>query len=119
MTGALFGLTLVLGAWTGADLPGAVVSTVKYRLTVGGPPGAHVVLRSGPLPKRWIGAFCTDRVCAPTQTSVVLPARGVKVVEFQVVPDDERGLVHRHLTVRVEAHAGAARASAATRLDRN
>jgi peroxiredoxin/Flp pilus assembly protein TadD len=77
---------LSLAPWTGPDLPGSVTSTIKYRLVVTGAPGTVLELASTGLPAHWIGSFCTDRVCAPFRTSVRVPAAGVKVVEFQVVP---------------------------------
>ncbi len=77
---------LSLAPWTGPDLPGSIASTYKYRLIVTGAPGTRVGLAAAGLPRRWIGSFCTDRVCAPFRTAVTLPAAGVKVVEFQVVP---------------------------------
>ncbi|BDE05637.1 hypothetical protein WPS_09130 [Vulcanimicrobium alpinum] len=77
---------LSLAPWTGPDLPGSVASTIKYRLAVTGKPGANVALAAGGLPPHWIGSFCSDRVCAPFRTSVIVPAGGVKIVEFQVVP---------------------------------
>ena len=80
---------LSLAPWTGADLPGSIASTFKYRLIVTGAAGAKITLAASGLPRRWIGSFCTDRVCAPFRTSLVVPADGVKVVEFQVVPTTE------------------------------
>ncbi|HTJ26338.1 MAG TPA: redoxin domain-containing protein [Candidatus Limnocylindria bacterium] len=82
--GATLGLSLA--PWTGPDLPGSVTSTIKYRLVVTGAAGATVVLAASGLPAHWIGSFCSDRVCAPFRTELVLPPEGVKVVEFQVVP---------------------------------
>ena len=77
---------LSLAPWTGPDLPGSVASTFKYRLVLTGVPGAKIALTATGLPQHWIGSFCTDRVCAPFRTSVVVPPSGVKVVEFQIVP---------------------------------
>jgi len=77
---------LSVAPWTGADLPGSIASTYKYRLVVVGAPGSTIALQAGGLPARWIGSFCSDRVCAPFRTSVRVPSDGVKVVEFQVVP---------------------------------
>jgi peroxiredoxin len=94
---------LSLAPWTGADLPGSIASTFKYRLVVTGAPGAKVTLAASGLPQRWIGSFCTDRVCAPFRTSVVMPADGVKVVEFQVVPTTER---KGPVNVRIDAARG-------------
>jgi peroxiredoxin len=94
---------LSLAPWTGPDLPGSVASTYKYRLVLTGAPGAKIALTASGLPRRWIGSFCTDRVCAPFRTSVVVPPSGVKVVEFQVVPitaHDARA------NVRIDASSG-------------
>ena len=94
---------LSLAPWTGPDLPGSVESTAKYRLVVTGRPGDPLTLSVSGLPQRWIGSFCTDRVCAPFRTAVVVPASGVKVVEFQVVPTTEhKGPVN----VRIDAVTG-------------
>jgi peroxiredoxin len=94
---------LSLAPWTGADLPGSIASTFKYRLVVTGAAGANITLAASGLPRRWIGSFCTDRVCAPFRTSVVMPADGVKIVEFQVVPTTEhKGPVN----ARIDATSG-------------
>ncbi len=94
---------LSLAPWTGADLPGSIASTFKYRLVVTGAAGAKITLAARGLPQRWIGAFCTDRVCAPFRTSLVVPADGVKIVEFQVVPTTEhKGPVN----ARIDATSG-------------
>ena len=94
---------LSLAPWTGADLPGSLASTYKYRLIVTGGAGAKITLTASGLPQRWIGSFCTDRVCAPFRTSVVVPPDGVKVIEFQVVPTTARkGAVN----VRIDASSG-------------
>ena len=77
---------LSLAPWTGPDLPGSVASTFKYRLVVAGTPGKSVALAATGLPKHWIASFCSDRQCAPFRTTIALPGSGVKVVEFQVIP---------------------------------
>jgi thiol-disulfide isomerase/thioredoxin len=77
---------LSLAPWTGPDLPGSVSSTYKYRLVVAGVPGKIVTLNASGLPNRWVASFCSDRQCAPFRTTVALPASGVKVIEFQVIP---------------------------------
>jgi thiol-disulfide isomerase/thioredoxin len=77
---------LSLALWTGPDLPGSVASTYKYRLVVAGTPGKSVALEASGLPKHWVASFCSDRQCAPFRTSVSLPESGVKVIEFQVIP---------------------------------
>ncbi|HEY0613942.1 MAG TPA: redoxin domain-containing protein [Candidatus Elarobacter sp.] len=93
---------LSLAPWTGPDLPGSIASTYKYRLVVTGAAGATLTLAAAGLPRRWIGSFCTDRVCAPFRTTVVVPAGGVKVVEFQVVP---AGAHNGPVSVRIDAVA--------------
>jgi peroxiredoxin len=106
------GAALSLAPWTGPDLPGSVESTIKYRLVVTDAPGAHVDLAAAGLPQHWIGSFCTDRVCAPFRTSIVMPAGGVKVVEFQVVPTTAHAGPVR---VRIDAnHGGLTAATVAT-----
>ncbi|HZX67476.1 MAG TPA: TlpA disulfide reductase family protein [Candidatus Elarobacter sp.] len=106
------GAALSLAPWTGPDLPGSVESTIKYRLVVTDAPGAHVGLAAAGLPQHWIGSFCTDRVCAPFRTSIVMPADGVKIIEFQVVPTTPHAGPVR---VRIDAnHAGHAAATVAT-----
>jgi len=104
---------LSLAPWTGADLPGSIASTFKYRLVVTGAAGAKITLSASGLPQRWIGSFCTDRVCAPFRTSVVMPADGVKLVEFQVVPTTEhKGPVN----ARIDATSGGRRIATVTAL---
>jgi peroxiredoxin/Flp pilus assembly protein TadD len=86
LTGSKIGSSVSLAPWTGADLPGSVPNTIKYRLVVAGAPGHNVSLKANDVPNRWIASFCSDRVCAPFRVSVVIPENGVKVVEFQLVP---------------------------------
>jgi peroxiredoxin len=103
---------LSLAPWTGPDLPGSIASTIKYRLVLTGAPGSKLDLAASGLPKHWIGSFCTDRVCAPFRVSVVVPADGVKIVEFQVVP---AGTAPTTTNVRIQAtSAGRPVASVAT-----
>ncbi|HTW85187.1 MAG TPA: redoxin domain-containing protein [Candidatus Sulfotelmatobacter sp.] len=94
---------LSLAPWTGPDLPGSLASTIKYRLVVTGKPGTAVDLATQGLPKRWIGSFCTDRVCSPFRVSVVVPPVGAKIIEFQVVP---QSAVHAPPTVSIQASVG-------------
>ncbi|HYZ16365.1 MAG TPA: TlpA disulfide reductase family protein [Candidatus Acidoferrum sp.] len=98
--------TLSIAPWTGADLPGSIASTIKYRLVVTGKAGTTVALAAAGLPAHWIGSFCSDRVCAPFRTEVTLPPDGVKVVEFQVVPTTA---AKARFTVRIEASSGGRR----------
>jgi thiol-disulfide isomerase/thioredoxin len=92
--------TLSLTPWTGADLPGSIASTYKYRLLVAGTPGKSVPLAASGLPKRWIASFCSDGQCAPFRTTVLLPQLGVKVIEFQLVPEST---LTAPATIRVSA----------------
>jgi peroxiredoxin/tetratricopeptide (TPR) repeat protein len=97
---------LSLAPWTGPDLPGSVTSTYKYRLVVAGTPGKTVSLAAGGLPKRWVASFCSDRVCMPFRTTVALPASGVKVIEFQIIPQT---VVPGSPTIRVDGDGATAR----------
>jgi peroxiredoxin len=103
--------TVSLAPWTGADLPGSIASTIKYRLVVADKPGKNVALRTTGVPKGWIASFCSDRVCMPFQTSVVIPQSGVKVIEFQLVPPNATAKVGK---VRVIGNDGTHSASATT-----
>lgn len=94
---------LSLAPWTGPDLPGSIASTIKYRLAVSGPAGNRVALTAKGLPKGWIGSFCSDRLCSPFASTIVIPPSGIKLVEFQVVPPDDA----RHTAqVRIHAQSG-------------
>ncbi len=101
-----------LAPWTGADLPGSIASTIKYRLVIGGRPKRSVTLRATDLAKGWIASFCSDRVCAPLRTAVMIPSSGVKVVEFQLIKSDARAPKHTH--VNVEASDGSTKARTGT-----
>jgi peroxiredoxin len=94
---------LSLAPWTGADLPGSIASTVKYRLVVVGTPGTTIALTVKGLPAHWIGSFCSDRTCAPFRTAIRVPSDGVKVVEFQVVPYTAHATP---VAVRIDAQSG-------------
>jgi peroxiredoxin/tetratricopeptide (TPR) repeat protein len=94
-----------LATWTGPDLPGSVASTFKYRLVVAGTPGRTVTLAAGGLPKHWVASFCSDRQCAPFRTIVAIPASGVKVIEFQVIPQSAASSTP---TIRVDGDGASA-----------
>jgi len=97
------GTALSLAPWTGPDLPGSVASTIKYRLAVSGTAGNRIALTATGLPKGWVGSFCSDRLCSPFATTIAVPASGIKLIEFQVVPPDaSRRTVH----VRIHAASG-------------
>jgi tetratricopeptide (TPR) repeat protein len=78
--------TLSVARWTGADLPGSVPSTLKYRLIVAAPASRAVTLRATGLPRGWIASFCGDGICAPQTISLHTAASGLKTYEFQLVP---------------------------------
>ena len=103
---------LSLAPWTGPDLPGSVTSTYKYRLVVAGTPGKAVALSASGLPKHWVASFCSDRQCAPLRTTVALPASGVKVIEFQVIPQTA---VPGAQTIRIEGDGASASVRVAAR----
>ncbi|HEX3551109.1 MAG TPA: redoxin family protein [Candidatus Elarobacter sp.] len=103
---------LSLAPWTGPDLPGSVASTYKYRLVVAGTPGKTVSLAAAGLPKRWIASFCSDRQCAPFRTTVALPGSGVKVIEFQVIP---QAAASAPPTIRVDGDGASASVRIAAR----
>jgi len=103
---------VTIAPWTGPDLPGSVASTYKYRVALSGPAGKTVTLRASGLPKQWIASFCTDRVCSPFTVQTTIPSSGVKVIEFQVIPDGPNQKAHP--TVHIDATAGQARSSTST-----
>ena len=104
--------SLSLAPWTGADLPGSIPSTIKYRLVATGPVGKLMNLHASGLPKGWIASFCTDRVCAPNRVRFTVPASGVKVIEFQVIPDGPKP--ESAPIVTIDASAGATHARTTT-----
>jgi cytochrome c biogenesis protein CcmG/thiol:disulfide interchange protein DsbE len=112
LAGARPETAVTLAPWTGPDLPGSIPSTYKYRVALSGPAGETVTLHASGLPKYWIGSFCTDRVCSPFTVRTVIPATGVKVIEFQVIPDGPD--THAHPTVHLDATAGSKTSRATT-----
>ena len=103
---------VTIAPWTGPDLPGSVASTYKYRVALSGVPGRAVTLHASGLPKRWIASFCTDRVCAPFMVRTTIPPSGVKLLEFQVIPDVPNGSMHP--TVRIDATSSGEKSSTST-----
>jgi tetratricopeptide (TPR) repeat protein len=99
-----------MAPWTGPELPGSVASTYKFRVALSGPPGRTVTLRASGLPQSWIASFCSDRMCSPFTLVATIPASGVKIVEFQVIPGDAHASAHP--TVRVSAKADGAEQTA-------
>jgi len=97
--------------WTGADLPGSIPNTIKYRLVVADVAGRNVALKAVGVPKGWVASFCSDRVCAPFRVSVTVPSSGVKVVEFQLVPPGARSAAPK---VRVTGTDGQHESTATT-----
>jgi thiol-disulfide isomerase/thioredoxin len=82
------GTNLSLTKWTGADLPGSVKSTLKYRLVVVGSPNQQVALAAKGLKPGWVASFCADGLCSPGGVKATLPGIGVKTYEFQLVPPE-------------------------------
>jgi cytochrome c biogenesis protein CcmG/thiol:disulfide interchange protein DsbE len=80
--------TLALSKWTGADLPGSLKSTYKYRLIVVAPARKPVTLTTRGLKPGWVASFCAAGLCSPRTVSYVSPEAGVKTYEFQLVPPD-------------------------------
>ena len=97
-------LTAALSLWeASSQLPSSVPNARKYAVSVSAKPGTRVFLRSGTLPHNWIASFCTQRLCAPTQVSIVIPASGTLRTEFQVIPDDRTKSLVLPIAVRVSA----------------
>jgi tetratricopeptide (TPR) repeat protein len=79
-------LAISVTKWTGADLPGSVSSTYKYRLIVVAKGGQPVTLTAQNLAPGWVASFCADRLCSPGKVTFTPPESGVKTYEFQLVP---------------------------------
>ncbi len=105
------GISVSLAPWVGAELPGSVPNTIKYRLVLAGTAGRNVTLDASGLPKEWVASFCSDKVCAPMHVAVVIPPSGVKIVEFQLIPPSGKPAAPK---VRVTGHDGSAQATATT-----
>ena len=103
------GLSVSLAPWIGADLPGSIPNTIKYRLVLAGSPGKNVTLRASGVPKSWVASFCSDKVCAPTRVALAIPQSGVKIVEFQLVPPGPKADAPK---VRVTGNDGTSQAVA-------
>jgi tetratricopeptide (TPR) repeat protein len=95
---------LSVAPWTGADLPGSVASTLKYRLIVANAPNAKVDLQALGLRPGWVASFCADGLCSPGRVSLTLPESGVKTFEFQLVPP---GRTRAAGTVTIRSNDGA------------
>ncbi|MBC5816646.1 MAG: hypothetical protein GIW97_08905 [Candidatus Eremiobacteraeota bacterium] len=96
-------LTAALTLWgASAQLPSSVPNARKYAVSVSAKPGTRVFLRASGLPANWVGSFCTQRLCAPNQVSIVLPASGTLRTEFQIIPDDRAKSLVLPVVVRVE-----------------
>lgn len=105
-----------MAPWTGPDLPGSVKSTLKYRLVVAGKPDSVVHLRATDLAKGWIASFCSDKVCAPMQLVLTMPASGVKIIEFQLIPNEANAPKHTNASVHATGGSGNASTSVAASL---
>ncbi|MBV9149313.1 MAG: redoxin domain-containing protein [Candidatus Eremiobacteraeota bacterium] len=97
-----------LAPWTGADLPGSLASTIKYRLVVSGKADSTVRLRATNIAKGWIASFCSDRLCSPMQLALRLPQSGVKIVEFQLIHNEKRAPKHTKFRVQANGVGGSA-----------
>ena len=98
--------TVSLAPWTGGDLPGSIASTTKYRLVVAARPGSTIQLLATGLSKGWLASFCSDKICAPMQRTVNIPASGVKIFEFQLIPNDPHAAAHTRVQVRATGISG-------------
>ncbi len=85
--------------WTGADLPGSVSSTYKYRLIVVAKSGQPVTLTAENLAPGWVASFCADRLCSPGKVTFTPPESGVKTYEFQLVPPTPGAKPGNNITV--------------------
>lgn len=101
---------VTLAPWTGADLPGSVPGTIKYRLTVSGKSGKLVHLRATGMARGWIASFCSDRVCSPMQLALHIPPSGVKIIEFQMIHNDNNA--PKKTPVQVQATDGSVKSNA-------
>ena len=100
-----------LAPWTGADLPGSLASTIKYRLVVSGKADSNVQLRATKIAKGWIASFCSDRLCSPMQLSLRLPQSGVKIVEFQLIQNQKRAPKHTQFRIEANGAGGSTRSA--------
>lgn len=83
-------VALAIAPWVGAPLPGSSPNTIKFRLAVSGKAGSSVTLTASRYAKGWLPTFCGDGLCSPVSRTVVLSNAGVKIIEFQMVPNDAR-----------------------------
>jgi tetratricopeptide (TPR) repeat protein/peroxiredoxin len=92
-------MAISLTKWTGADLPGSVSSTYKYRLIVVAKSGQPVTLTAENLAPGWVASFCADRLCSPGKVTFTPPQSGVKTYEFQLVPPTPGAKPGNNITV--------------------
>lgn len=82
--------TLIVSPWTGKSLPTAVATAAaKSRLSVTGTPGATLTLSTKNVADGWLPAFCTPTVCAPVRVTVVLPASGTAIYQFELIRETQ------------------------------
>ncbi len=105
---------VTIAPWTGPDLPGSLASTYKYRVAISGAAGRAVQLHASGLPRHWIASFCSDRLCSPFTYRATLPKSGVKLIEFQVIPEGAITPAHVRPVVRIDAISGSDRRSVRT-----
>ncbi len=70
------------GRVSGDDADGAT----RYRVAVVATPGRSVVLEAADVPPGWVASFCSERLCTPNRTTVIVPRSGVKLLELTLVP---------------------------------
>jgi len=80
---------LEIQPWSGKDLPTSTQSAARYRLTVTGKPNAHLRLEATAVADGWLGAFCTENVCAPGRVDVDLPKSGRAVYQFELIREGD------------------------------
>ncbi len=85
LTGALLGVMLFIGPFTGPALSGSDPATAKFSVHVRGRPAQQVRVRAVDVPIGYIASFCTARVCAPFAVTVTLPRSGGLVLELQII----------------------------------
>ena len=78
--------TLTVARWTGADLPGSLKTSFRFRVVVAAPPGRSLTLSTSAIPQGWVAAFCAHGLCSPRRVSFVVPETGLETYEFQLIP---------------------------------
>jgi peroxiredoxin len=97
-------LTLWIGAWTGAPLPGSPAGSIKRKLVVIGAPGATVELKGSGYASGWLPTFCTADLCAPFRREITLSQAGTVTLELGMVRNGNHAT--RSSAVTVTARSG-------------